>query len=493
MLGKMASRDRVAQAKSRAERARPPTVPVPQVEVVPGRLSEGEWLSLLCFEEAEDVVGDVLAALLDRVLEDCFAVYLARQCVPYVISQAQDAMLQIIEWRFLVRDEGESNVPVDPTWQEDEEPALSITDSWAQGSVPILQALPSPEEVEVPLAELLEEAAAAPAEWPVRVESAQLAVEPLQWEAEALQQSLQDSFRFAKAQSSKVALQVKTEPSPPAPSPPPKGRFTCQSYFGPSRSTWFNDIVKPLDESEKKLLLHQLSQVPLEETSYNLLCSHPPLLPPSCSNLLRIQLGRPPHIKDVFYDESGNIRLVPQLDLARLPKRWIKPYVEVVDPDVEYQRQEALRTVSGRCRRPKPPRVGADAVGLSSTQPRMLPPAMLSGGLAQATQKALPEPTTQPPPAGRVLEPTSMVFVKPTLLIETLELAPGVTLKTTAQQGLQPAVQQEEAGRVSGELRPLGTQGPFRTAPAVRQLVEEPRPLPRLHPGAGPSLGRTLM
>lgn len=71
------------------------------------------------------------------------------QCIPYVISQAREAMLQIIEWRFLVRDEGESSVPVDPTWQEDEEPAPSITDSWAQGSVPVLQAVPGPEEREV--------------------------------------------------------------------------------------------------------------------------------------------------------------------------------------------------------------------------------------------------------------------------------------------------------------------------------------------------------
>lgn len=78
----MASRDRVAQAKSRAERSRPPTVPVPQVEIVPGRLSEGEWLLLLAFEDAEDVAGDVLAALLELVLGECYKVYLARQVSP---------------------------------------------------------------------------------------------------------------------------------------------------------------------------------------------------------------------------------------------------------------------------------------------------------------------------------------------------------------------------------------------------------------------------
>lgn len=65
--------------------------------------------------------------------------------MPYVIAQAREAMLQIVEWRFLVRDGGESDVPADPAWQEDEEPAASVPDSWAQGSVPVLQTVPSPE------------------------------------------------------------------------------------------------------------------------------------------------------------------------------------------------------------------------------------------------------------------------------------------------------------------------------------------------------------
>lgn len=49
-------------------------------------------------------------------------------------------MLQITEWRFLARDEGESAVAEDPTWGEDEEPSACPTDSWAQGSVPVLHA-----------------------------------------------------------------------------------------------------------------------------------------------------------------------------------------------------------------------------------------------------------------------------------------------------------------------------------------------------------------
>ncbi|XP_012890056.1 PREDICTED: uncharacterized protein C2orf81 homolog [Dipodomys ordii] len=137
--GTRQARDRGA-TRSKAEKARPPTVPVPQVEIVPGRLNEAEWIALTALEEGEDVVGDILADLLTRVLDSAFKVYLNQQCVPFIISQAKEAMLQITEWRFLVRDEGESAVAENPTWSEDQETSECTIDAWAQGSVPVLQA-----------------------------------------------------------------------------------------------------------------------------------------------------------------------------------------------------------------------------------------------------------------------------------------------------------------------------------------------------------------
>ncbi|XP_048208734.1 uncharacterized protein C2orf81 homolog [Perognathus longimembris pacificus] len=137
--GTRQARDRGA-TRSKAEKARPPTVPVPQVEIVPGRLNEAEWIALTALEEGEDVVGDILADLLTRVLDSAFKVYLNQQCVPFIISQAKEAMLQITEWRFLVRDEGESALADSPTWSEDQETLECTIDAWAQGSVPVLQA-----------------------------------------------------------------------------------------------------------------------------------------------------------------------------------------------------------------------------------------------------------------------------------------------------------------------------------------------------------------
>ncbi|KAJ7327328.1 hypothetical protein JRQ81_017087 [Phrynocephalus forsythii] len=509
----MASRDRVAQGKSRAERSRPPTtLPAPpQVEIVAGRLPEGDWLSLLGAEEAEDAAADILAALLQRALHQCYLVYLQRQCIPYVISQAREAMLQILEWRFLVRDEGEAGVPTDPSWQEDEEPPPCATDAWAQGSVPVLTARPREEEEEeeeeeeakVPFLGLREEAPASE-EAPKDVDGAapgpqgSFLGEEAPTEGWPAQLPWQEAKGGSSSHSSKGTLAPSARPlpraAPPAPPPgPSEARLPYPQPRGQSlHATRFELAVQPLDSSEKELLLRELSQVPLEE-------EWGPLLPSSCSNLLRIQLGRPPNIKVVFYDESGNITLVPRLDPARLPKHWIKPSVEVVDPDVESRRQEALKTVSGRCR-PRShhrqlPRGRVDALNPSGgLQPPEGPQVLLWDGAAMVVPKRHSEQAPCPlqPPPGRVLEPTGLVFVKPTLLTERVEPAPGVTIRpggSTARRPPQPVVtspQEEEdteAASVTRDLHPVHPQVSFPLADPMEQLVPEPRPLPRLRPG----------
>nr|XP_028600428.1 uncharacterized protein C2orf81 homolog isoform X2 [Podarcis muralis] len=468
-LAKMTSR--VTLAKSRAERSRPPTVPLPQVEIVPGRLTEGDWFSLLGFEEAEDHVGDILAGLMDQVLDECFKVYLERQCIPYVITQARDAMLQIIEWRFLVRDEGEAGVPAEPTWQEDEEPVAGITDSWAQGSVPVLQAMPRPEEPEVP--RLPEEVPQLPKESPVAKEEpagpSDIAAQgfPLgtpRWEAEKLAQESLKEVRPARSRSSKAGLKSGTHLVSIAPLPSCKSRLGPQAYYGPLQVSRLSDIVKPLAGSEKELLLRQLSQMPVEEAS------RPCLLPLSCSNLLRIQLGRPPNTRDVFYDQAGNITAAPRLEPASLPKRWVKPSAEVVDPEVESQQQEALKTVSGR-RAPKLPRGPAEK---GSTH----------GERLLGVRRSLAEKAAQPPsPAGGVLQPTSFVFVKPNLLTQTVQLATGVTLRCVGgvREKVSPHAHQEEAKEGSGNLHPMCLRVP---TPSREHILQQPKPLPRLRPGA---------
>ncbi|XP_026572983.1 uncharacterized protein C2orf81 homolog [Pseudonaja textilis] len=479
----MATRDRVAQAKARAERARPPTVPVPQVEIVPGRLTEGEWLSLLAYEDGEDVAGDILAALLDQALAECYKVYLARQCVPYVIAQAREAMLQIVEWRFLVRDGGESDVPADPAWQEDEEPAASIPDSWAQGSVPLLQTVPSPELespgsasaavkgpnrdsladhpfLQVPAVKVPEEEA--PALWELPGEETTQAEVPLQCGEELTWKRPLSEAKPPKPKTRRGLPKGQAEFPPRAASPRLsfKSRPSCQLL--PQHSVKMDAGAKTVS-GKKGLPGAKVSQGPLEVSS--LLGSAQPLLPSSCSNLLRIQMGRPPNIRDVFYDEMGNVTLVPHLDLSRLPKRWIKPTVEVVDPNVESRCQETLKMVSGRCKQRHPPsgsvkRAPADQSSLRAQGPEEDP--------VKSRRKACPEQAAYSPLLpGKTLEPTSFVFVKPNLLAETVDLAPGVSLRRAGSGSLSARMQPAEDVKEA--------DGPF---------LQEPRLLPNLCPKA---------
>lgn len=266
--------------------------------------------------------------------------------------------------------------------------------------------------------------------------------------------------------------------------PSVKGRKGGPAFRGPQKTSWLQGSRELLGRAEPHLLLPGPSQVSMEGGTHSPPGSPRPLLPPSCSNLLRIQLGRPPNIKDVLYDEAGNITAVPRLDLARLPKHWVKPSVEIVDPDVESLRQEALKTVSGRCKqqhRPKVPRAGADTLARAR-------PVGVGDGLARASGKRLPDQAAHPPPPpGRSLEPTSLLFVTPTVLAESMVLAPGVTMKRAGitRRGLSAATPPAEEGeRVHKELKPMSSRVPFRPTVAVEKVAHEPRALPRRPPGA---------
>lgn len=65
------------------------------------------------------------------------------------MCRARAELLQAVAWRFLLRDEGDAALEALGTWHEDEEPPPGATDSWAEGSVPVLSACPAPEHGQV--------------------------------------------------------------------------------------------------------------------------------------------------------------------------------------------------------------------------------------------------------------------------------------------------------------------------------------------------------
>ncbi|KAF6104186.1 hypothetical protein HJG60_011201 [Phyllostomus discolor] len=456
--------------RSKVEKARPPTVPVPQVDIVPGRLTGAEWMALSAQEEGEDVVGDILADLLAGVMDSAFKVYLTRQCIPFTISQAREAMLQVIEWRFLAR-EGESAVAEDPTWgeaeDEDEEPSASTMDAWAQGSVPVLQ---------VPAWVGLEET----------FQGKSLSVEMVEMVPTG---SPNPSLELSQVTSSQESAERAR---------PHSSQFSIEDFYCTPESHAAED------------------QGTLEEEVPRT-ASGPTMLSPFASFQLQqpwrtdFQPRVPPYRARRKAAAWGRLPVLGRLPaLERLPCRSVSPIVEIVDPGSEvdslgiYRRRQRVKKTETLARRPAtgpsfrvsaaafcpfPPSCSFPALGpglqilpLSlgqseeplltpenqflerhlerpcCTSPNLWPAAKWPRGWEREAEmlEELWAGRSRIPPQGldphrlpysepRILEATSQVMWKPLLQPENSQLVPGVSMwKPTTQELLSSGTPQEE-------------------------------------------------
>ncbi|XP_051630786.1 uncharacterized protein C2orf81 homolog [Manacus candei] len=149
----MAEKKRSSAPKARRDKSHPPARASPRASTHSDThtpLAEGGRRSPP--GEPLDVEA-ILAELLDRVIAESVRAAVARQRVPYTVSRARDAILCVVEWRFLARDEGDPDPGEDPdperarAWSEDEEPQPCVLDTSAQGVVPVRLVPPSLGEV----------------------------------------------------------------------------------------------------------------------------------------------------------------------------------------------------------------------------------------------------------------------------------------------------------------------------------------------------------
>ncbi|XP_068535520.1 uncharacterized protein C2orf81 homolog isoform X2 [Anas acuta] len=432
----MASRERTAASRLRGDKSRPSTATAVPTDIVPGRLSEAQWLALLAAEEGDEDVGDVLAELLGRVLEECFQLYLARQRVPFTVSQARDAVLQVAEWRFQARDEGDAELE-GGAWQEDEEPQPCAIDAWAQGSVPILQEHPSPRPgdrevsstdtvlAEAECASSAPRGVPAPSHAPLPQDGALTAPQP-------------PGGRSSSSPS----------PAPrPAPQPAPLRPAAARPRRQPRHQP------QPLPGLESPELLAQREAGSSVEVSVDGL-----LLPLSCRPLVKIQTGRPPCSKARVCGKPSTTLGTSRLDPSR---RWIRPQVEVLDPGEEAKWQPCPPATRRHSREPRSPSVRHKGPGSS------LPPL----GLAAAGGAQLL------PPAPGARQPSSPQPPELGSLLDAVRLAPGVTIRRGEgeRHGLcRPAhheeEEEEEMGEARRDLRPLRPAVPFPTV-SVSQVT----------------------
>ncbi|XP_036618235.1 uncharacterized protein C2orf81 homolog [Trichosurus vulpecula] len=311
-------------------------------------------------------------------------------------------MLQITEWRFLARDEGETDVAEDPTWGEDEEPRASTTDTWAQGSVPVLHA-PSPAippglepssqpegteyEDQLPLHQKTwisvpedqslsfwepPELRPTPGPPPTPEPSSQspqhfvlphpyLDSAPVLSRYPSLDLSIWDGSQFSLEMAtpvsphSSISMSLWGSAQAPLTSQPsyiPSLSQSPQLCFHRSGGGDSSSQVKEIGLPSPYYLsvplppflasppwgLPRAQPVPAPIPSLT-----PSLLPAASAKFIRLQQGRSYLASGLVYDKMGRIIAMDPLDPTRLPQHQIQPLTKVVVPEAEVHPLESYR------------------------------------------------------------------------------------------------------------------------------------------------------
>ncbi|XP_032297479.1 uncharacterized protein C2orf81 homolog [Coturnix japonica] len=312
-------------------------------------------------------------------------------CVPFAVCRARAELLQAVAWRFLLRDEGDAALEALGTWHEDEEPPPGATDSWAEGSVPVLSACPAPEHGQVSSTD----ADAVPSEDEGGGVSA-----PSPW---SLSQDEELDAFMASDGASWLCGGSSPEPAPlrdPPRAPPNTARpRRLPSIENPKQQEW-TEVGGESGSNRHKT---------------------PQLL--SCSDLLKIWAwsSRCSELR-----ARGRRIIAPRT--ARLPPlvQWIQPQVEVLDPGTETKQ------------RPRPPRRRREPRGPSGQN--MGP----GGSWPPRGMAAVGAPRLLPPIVGAE-QPSSSESLVLGSSLDTVQLAPGVTIRYGGSEGLCVPVHRVDA------------------------------------------------
>ncbi|XP_059506736.1 uncharacterized protein C2orf81 homolog isoform X2 [Stegostoma tigrinum] len=347
---------RSAAQRSRLEKGRTisaaVSTPASVVEIIPGRFTENDWLSMVNIEDTESQIGDIIDDIVNQVLDGCYRVYIEKQLLPFTITQAKDAILQIIEWQFLTYDPGERNVALDPSWQEDDEPIAYITDSWAQGSVPVetyekttrhttclIMADRGPPDDEFFGHDPRPECGSSQQEQDGGQPQLSICKELMGYHLQS-EKKPDKVIEAVKPEESVISDEPQTLPKVP------KKRQKYKPHQGALNSAKLKDITKPLAVTEQELFQQYHSPPCIEE---------PP--PPPCEiyrmtsyfqNVLKIQNSRLPLNNSVTFDQFGNVTSVQRLKPSQFPRKQLRPIFQLLDVDLELEThrpfmREALR------------------------------------------------------------------------------------------------------------------------------------------------------
>ncbi|XP_067047787.1 uncharacterized protein C2orf81 homolog isoform X2 [Acropora muricata] len=317
----MSNKSRQDKSKTPAQAAAPPPT---SNDIIPGRFTEADWHRMVEQEDGEDFVLDIVHEIVESTLAVIYDKYIESQTLPYTIQATKDLLLQIIEWQFLACDLGEENPSCDSTWLQEDEPVTPVTDSWAQGSVPFLPrpsssssstSLKSDRESE--MSSVIEERPVAP-EPPF--EPLEVSATPLSISSPAQLPPTTTESKENKQQEEALKSKSQGKKKTRAPFKPHKGKLP--SFSGVDLSPVTDDKLEDqLQENDR----HD----PVNTTGLTMLSSS--------TSILKAQHGRPPGIKDVLYDERGNVIAVMKISPEKLPSHRVRTKFSVLDDESEVQ------------------------------------------------------------------------------------------------------------------------------------------------------------
>lgn len=317
--------------------------PIVQNAIIPGKFMESDWNELVEDESGEEFIFEIITEISDAVCDKIFDKIIQSRVQPYAVFTAKQLLLESIQFQFLNNDTGENITDDDQSWIEDDEPTPCVTDSWAQGAVPVVPICTSYAD-SVVLSPLPE----ATIEDQVQSQTS----EPL---VDSEQETLESSHSGSETKNSveDVSMNVETsetkESSPnilssPRISPqPPSTMRNCSSLPIHSKTDVRKRHKKFKPYGGSLPNFQPISLTPVTENRHTLQHDvESSSVLHSSESLLRTQHGRPPGVKEVIYDEKGNVIHVQKLNLDALPNHRIRTKYKIVDLSKENDKKMRL-------------------------------------------------------------------------------------------------------------------------------------------------------
>jgi len=306
--------------------------------IVAGRFTECDWNELVENESCEDFVWDIVNEVADNACNIIFENIVTDRVAPYAVFSAKELLLDLIEWQFLECDCGE-HVSVESAWDEDDEPAACITDSWAQGAVPVVSSLKlvgSSPDTEITAASATPDPHLIDDNYVIgEVELENMGDVTEKDDTDGIKieeiEKFEEEDQNSKKNQDAVPSTKELEPEKPL-SPSPQKVTHHKAPRNQNRKTVYKKHKGSLPNFAPISLTPVTEDHPrLNTQGGNYFAPHHGVPLHSADSLFKNQHGRPPGIKEVVYDELGNVTHVQKINVGAIPDYRVRTKLIIED------------------------------------------------------------------------------------------------------------------------------------------------------------------